>query len=112
MKNLYRAYPGTCFEIPNSAYEYMVTTGDNVVNLWTGELMPIYKFIKEYGLSDGYREHHYLVEDMETGEVILVCAYIPKDALKIAFEQLRWMNARIVDEYTELEAELSGLDEL
>jgi hypothetical protein len=49
---------------------------------------------------------------METGEVILVCAYIPKDALKIAFEQLRWMNARIVDEYTELEAELSGLDEL
>jgi hypothetical protein len=112
MANFYEMNPGDRFEVSNSLHEYMVTTDDNIVDLITGDLYPIYKFIKERSLTAYYEEHHFLVEEDETGDQILVGAYVREDVPRIAWEELHWGKVTILDELSDEEADATGLDEI
>ena len=53
---------------------------------------------------------HWLFEDCESGEYFLVCASMAKKAKEIAYDNFG-EDARLICEYSDFEAEISGLDE-
>lgn len=53
---------------------------------------------------------HFLFEDCESEEYFLVCASMVKKAKEIAYDNFG-EDAQLICEFTEFEAENSGLDE-